>query len=606
MSVIDAGKIERNADSAGRPPEIEPFLLSVLSARLSATVREMNSTLVRTSRSSLIKNARDFSCGLLTYDHRLLTVEDCIPIHIAGLNLATEPITGFFDDIKRGDAYLNNCPFTGNTHHADMTLCVPVFVGDEPLFWTLSRAHHADIGAPIPSTYLPEAKDIYEEGIHLPCIRIQEDFTDRRDLIRMIMMKNRVGDLWYGDYQAQVAACRVGERRLEDLVTRYGLDLVKAFIEEWLAYGERRMVAEIASLPAGKWSFTTVHDPVPGVVDDGVSVRVDVEVRPEEGEIIVDTTHNIDCVAGGLNLTEATALAACRIGVFNCLDPTLPHNEGSASRIRVVLREGCVVGKPVYPVGTSVATTNLASRVITAVSACFASAGAPYGSAEMSFSQTIGEGVISGRDAERDGLPYVNQIFVGYGGSGGRAGFDGWLLSGAGCDGGQMALDSIEVDESMYPIVIEERRVATDSGGAGQWEGAPGIYGVFRPLVGDMTVYFGSDGDVNPPQGVLGGEDSQRSANWRRDSAGQLHQLKPFGFVTIPPTEAVAFKSCGGGGYGAPNQRASEGVVRSLNRGWISSDRARDCYGVDVVQDESGEWRVQSSVSSVVKGGAAS
>ncbi|MCG8359636.1 MAG: hydantoinase B/oxoprolinase family protein, partial [Kiloniellales bacterium] len=190
-------------------------MLSVLASRLSSIVREMNATLMKSSRSSVIKNSRDFSCGLLTFDHRLLSVEDCIPIHIAALNLSTEPITKFFDDIHEGDAFMNNCPYTGNSHHADMTLCVPVFCDGEPLFWTLARAHHADIGAPVPSTYLPEAKTIYEEGIHLPCVRIQEDFKDKDDIVRMCRMKIRVSDLWYGDYQAQVGACRVGERRLK-------------------------------------------------------------------------------------------------------------------------------------------------------------------------------------------------------------------------------------------------------------------------------------------------------------------------------------------------------------------------------------------------------
>ncbi len=585
------------AGTPGDEPGIkmDPFLLSVLSSRLSATVREMNSTLVRTSRSSLIKNARDFSCGLLTYDHRLLSVEDCIPIHIAGLNLATEPITEFFEDVKQGDAFLNNCPYTGNTHHADMTLCVPVFVDGEPLFWTLSRAHHADIGAPIPSTYLPLAKTIFEEGIHLPCIRIQEDFKDKKDLIRMIQVKNRVADLWYGDYQAQVAACRVGERRLEELVARYGIETIKAFVEEWMAYGTRRMIAEVRSLPAGEWSFRTVHDPVPGVAEDGVPVQVSVSVDPVEGVITVDARDNVDCVDGGLNLTEATALAACRIGVFNCLDPTLPHNEGSASRIRVLLRDGCALGRPAYPVGTSVATTNLASRLITAVSACFAQPGKPYGTAEMSFSQAIGEAVISGVDPERGGRPYVNQVFVGYGGSGALHGFDGWLLSGAGCDGGQMALDSVEVDESMYPMIVEQRQVACDSGGVGQWEGAPGISGVYRPLTGEMSIFYGSDGDVNPPKGVLGGGDATPSANWVRSATGELTQLPPFGDITIGPDEAVAFRSCGGGGYGSPSDREPARTLRSINRRWLSPERARSEYGVAVTADGRGGWALDTA-----------
>ena len=101
-------------------------------------------------------------------------------MHVTALELTTIPITQFFDDVREGDAYLNNCPYTGATHHADITVCVPVFCDGEPMFWALSRSHHADIGAPIPSTYLPEAATIYEEGMHFPCVRIQEDYADKR------------------------------------------------------------------------------------------------------------------------------------------------------------------------------------------------------------------------------------------------------------------------------------------------------------------------------------------------------------------------------------------------------------------------------------------
>jgi N-methylhydantoinase B len=590
--------------SPGTLAEIEPHMLAVISSRLSAIVREMNATLMKSSRSSVIKNSRDFSCGLLTYDHQLLSVEDCIPIHIAALELATKPITEFFDDIRPGDAFMNNCPYTGNSHHADMTLCVPVFVDGQPLFWTLARAHHADIGAPIPSTYLPEARTIYEEGVHLPCVQIQQDFKDKADIIRMCKMKIRVADLWYGDYLAQVGACRVGERRLQELANRYGLDVIRAFIREWMAYGERRMDAEIRKLPAGKWSFSTAHDPVPGIADEGIPVNVTVEIRPESGEIIVDATDNIDCIAGGLNLTECTATAACRIGVFYNLDPSLPHNEGSASRIKIRLRENCVVGIPRYPVGTSMATTNLSSRLITAVAACFAELGEPHGMAEIAYSQALGEAVISGNDETREGLPYVNQIFVGYGGGGAIHGYDGWLLSGAACDGGQMALDSVEINEAMYPILIESRGCAEDSGGPGQWEGAPGIEGVYRPLNGRMTAFWGSDGDVTPAKGVRGGGEAATSGNWIKDADGSRRTLPAFGDVTIGSDQAVVFRACGGGGYGDPLRRDRDRVLRSVRRGWISVERARDTYRIAVRRTKGGlDWEIDERLTEELRAG---
>lgn len=596
-------KHQRSAGPEGGA-EIEPFLLAVLSHRLEAIGREMVNTVMKASRSAVIKNSRDMSCGLLTYDHRLLCVEDVVPVHVSALELTTRPITGFFDDVKEGDAYLNNCPFTGATHHADITVCVPVFCDGEPMFWALSRSHHADIGAPIPSTYLPEAATIYEEGMHFPCIRIQEHFRDKQDLIRMCRMKIRVGEIWYGDYLAQVGACRTAERRLKELVDRYGKETIKRFIEEWMRYGERSAIAEIRKLPAGTWSYETRHDPVPGVADDGVPVRVSVSIDPEEGRVRVDARDNIDCVNGGINLSEACATASCRIGVFYNLDAGIPHNEGSASRITVLLREGCVVGRPRYPTGTSMATTNVNSRLITAVTCCFAQIGQPYGMGEFAYSQSSGEAVISGVDPLRGNHPYVNQMFLGYGSGPGLQGHDGWLLSGAACDGGQMRLDSIEIDESMYPIIVTSRRIAKDSLGPGEWDGGPALEGEYGPLAGEMTAFWGSDGDVQAPRGVLGGHDSAPSSNWKRHADGRLRKLEPFGSARYRPGERVRFVTCGGGGYGDPARRDPARVAAAANREWISVERAREVYrvalvpadnGVDYVVDEAATARLRGA-----------
>ena len=310
----------------------DPLLMAVLSRRIEAIIREMSNTVMRASRSAVITNARDMSCGILTYDHRLISVEEAMPIHVSALELTTRPITALFDDVKEGDAFFNNSPYHGVTHHADMTLCVPVFAAGEPLFWVLSRSHHADVGAPEPTTYLPYAATLYQEGVHFPCVRIQEGREDKADIVRIGLQKIRAPNVWYGDYRAQVGACRIGERRLKALVEHYGIETVRAFVEAWMDYGARRAAAAIRELPAGTWRYTCTHDPIPGVAEEGIPITAQVTIEPEEGFITVDLRDNPDCVPGGVNLSEACAAGSCRIGVFYNLDPTIPHNDGSASR----------------------------------------------------------------------------------------------------------------------------------------------------------------------------------------------------------------------------------------------------------------------------------
>ena len=254
------------------PTRFDPLLMAVLSRRLEAIIREMSNTVMRASRSAVITNARDMSCGILTYDHRLICVEEAMPIHVSALELTTKPITDLFDDVKEGDAFFNNSPYHGVTHHADMTLCVPVFADGEPLFWVLSRSHHADVGAPEPTTYLPYAATLYQEGVHFPCVRIQEGREDKADIVRIGLQKIRAPNVWYGDYRAQVGACRIGERRLKALVAQYGIETVRAFVEAWMDYGARRAKAAIRELPAGTWRYTCTHDPIPGVAEDGIPI----------------------------------------------------------------------------------------------------------------------------------------------------------------------------------------------------------------------------------------------------------------------------------------------------------------------------------------------
>jgi N-methylhydantoinase B len=597
VSASPAGARSTSADG------FDPILLSVLSSRIESIIREMTNTVMKASRSSVIKNARDMSCGILTYDNRLVCVEEALPIHVTALELTTKPIVELFADIKEGDAYLNNSPFYGGTHHADLTLCVPVFCAGEPLFWTLARSHHADIGAPLPTTYLPYAKTIYEEGMHFPCVRIQQGFQDKADIIRMGLQKIRVSKNWHGDYRAQVGACRTGERRLKDLVAHYGLDTIKAFIEAWMEYGERRAIAAIRKLPRGSYSYTVRHDPVPGVCDDGIPIKATVTVDPDEGLITVDARDNPDCVPGGLNMSEACAIAACRIGVFYNIDATMPHNHGSASRIVPLLRDGCVVGRPQHPIGTSCATSNCMERLANAVQCCFAEMGAPHGMAEGGGNFSAALGVVSGIDIRHaEPVPYITQLMLALSGGPGIPGHDGWLTYESTAGNGIMVSDSIEVDEAMYPLLVEERRVAIDTIGVGQWCGAPATGGSYRSLTGDVVVYYCGDGGTFPAKGVLGGGAGATCGSWKRHPDGRLERLPDFHMETFVEAEAVVFRSCAGGGYGDPLERNPDRVALDVNRRWLSPEKANSVFGVALALAANGiDWQVDRTKTNALR-----
>jgi N-methylhydantoinase B len=565
------------------PLDFDPMLLAVLSNRMASIVREMSNIVKKASRSTAITNARDFSCALLTYDHRLINVEDAMPVHVMAMDLSTRPVTALFDDIAEGDAFFSNSPYHGGTHHADMTLCVPVYLEGAPLFWTVARSHHADTGAHIPTTMDAYMRSVYEEGMHIPVVRFQERYRDRTDLIRWCRQNIRESHVWYGDYRAQVGACRTAETRLMELGQRYGAETLRGFIEAWMDYGRRRAQAAIRQMPAGTLVWSARHDPVPGIADEGVEVTAKVTIDPVAARITVDMRDNPDCVDGGINLSEACATGAARIGVFYNLDPSLPHNDGSAGCVEVLLRDGSIVGRPTFPVGTSNATMGVSDRVINAVMYAFTQLGQPHGLAEGGTEFGAGMGVMSGTD-NRSGTPrpFVNMVFFGLSTGPGLAGHDGWLTYEGPGGGGVLALDQIEIDEMTYPLLVEERRISTDAIGMGTWNGAPAIQGRYRSLSGPVSLSYCSDGDVNAPRGVFGGLDGSHALNARLDPEGALHVLPGFYMGTIEQADTVVFRTVSGGGYGDPRQRDPDRVARDVDRRWISCDTARRVFGVEL------------------------
>ena len=203
--------------------EIDPVELAVMSSRFDGIVRQMENTLLRSARSTTLAISRDFSCSMATADGDLIAVADGLPVHVYGAALLNEAMLDAHPDVREGDAFLHNDPYTGGTHAADHSLIVPVFIDGEHMFTAIAKGHQADIGNSIPTTYMPHARDVYEEGALLfPSVKIQQNYEDVDDIIRMCMRRIRVPEIWYGDFLAQVAACRVAERALKDVCARYG------------------------------------------------------------------------------------------------------------------------------------------------------------------------------------------------------------------------------------------------------------------------------------------------------------------------------------------------------------------------------------------------
>ncbi|MEM8985409.1 MAG: hydantoinase B/oxoprolinase family protein [Pseudomonadota bacterium] len=565
--------------------DIDGVQMAILANRMDSVVKKMANALMRTARSGVINLAKDFSCAIVTADHQLLTSADSLPIHVLrGPDMMAEH-TARYHDFVRGDAFLNNSPYHGGGHAADHTILVPVVDADgKHRFTVVVKAHQADIGNSQPTTYMGAVKDVYEEGaLIFPGVKVQSDYKDREDIVRMCEMRIRVPQQWRGDYIAMIGAARLGEKAMEAIGEEIGWDRLDAFVDRWFGYSEERMAAAIKMMPAGAVKTQSIHDPFPGAPADGVPVKVALRIDPDEAQIEIDLRDNLDNLPFGLNTTESTAESACLIGVFNSLPPT-PRNAGSFRRVDIKLREGCVVGIPKHPYSCSIATAGLADHVANAIAAGFAEIGDGYGMAEVGRCSPPSLAVISGADPIT-GAPYINQIFFASTGGAGASHQDAWLTTIHVGNAGVCAMDSVELDELNFPLMCHERRLAIDTAGPGRFRGAPGFWVNYGPTNTPMDCSYNSDGSVYPAKGVRGGGNGAKAAQFVINSEGVCEPAPIAGTVTLVAGEISRSLCAAGGGYGPAYERPVEAVLKDYEEGWVSAAHADAAYGVIISND---------------------
>ncbi|MBX9751812.1 MAG: hydantoinase B/oxoprolinase family protein [Roseococcus sp.] len=571
---------------------MDPVLLSVMANRLDGIVREMTNTLLRAARSAVISSARDFSCCLVTGDDQLLAPAEGLPVHIFGCHIQTANMRRYHaGDIRRGDAYLDNDPYGGNTHPADHTFMVPVFFEGEHLFTSVAKCHMADIGNSIPSSYFVLARDVYHEGaLVFPGVRIQRDFRNIEDIVRMCRARIRVPDQWYGDFLAGLGSARVAERRLEEFCAKYGVEAVKSFTREWFDYSERRMIENIRRMPRAKLVNKGKSDPLEGILPGGLELTVKIEIDPDTAMIHVDLSDNPPCVDVGLNTSLGAATSAVVGAIFNALDKDLPRNAGSFRRLTFKYAEESVVAAPKFPHSCSMGTTNVSERLVNITQSAFAQLGDGHGLSEGGTGLGAGMAVISGKDHRRGDAPFVNRMMLSTNGGPASPVADGWVNYAIPVIAGLMYRDSVEVDELKHPIRVNSLEIVADSSGAGRHRGAPAQQIELAATGHAVTAVISCDGQHAPPRGVVGGKDGTAGKTWLVGENGDAARLPNVVQVTLQKGQALRGRDSSGGGYGSPLERSLDRVLHDVLEGWESREKARDIYGViftGEIEDES-------------------
>lgn len=588
---------------------MESYLMSILSSRIGNISVQMNNAMIRSARSAVIALARDCSTAICDAKGDVLSFPAGFPVHVGGGSLAGHMLLEMHgDDLRPGDAYLLNSPYHGNTHPADHTIIVPVFYDDDLMFVGIVRGHQADIGNSIPTTYHAKARDVYEEGaLIFPCVRVQRDYRDVKDIINMCKMRIRVPDVWYGDYLAQIGAARVGERELIALTAKYGKETIKTFCKEYHKYGKRRMTEEIRKFPAGTGTHITSHDHLPGVIENDVFVKATVISDPQEGYITIDYTENQDSLPCGLNVCEGTLISAGRTAILNRMGVSVkdfPCCEGALGRIKIRMREGSVVGKAKHPYSSSVATTNINDRALVAAQYAMNQITDVRAGAECHMEQGVSVSVISGNDSRKEGKPFVTQIISGISGGPGSNGYDGYMWDMV-SNAGMPYLNSVEQVERTYPILFLQQQLMQDQLGPGKWDSSPSVIVDFRTLDDPVTFIYISDGHYNPAKGAEGGGDGVASQAYlgklTNGIEGEIEkELPTFHEITLKPNQLLRGVYASSGGYGDPLERDPELVRHRVREEWISQEYAKRVYGV-VLDTESELYAVDYDATEALR-----
>ena len=544
--------------------EIDPISMEIAWNGLKSIADECFLTIMRSAFSTNIKERHDHSTAITDRRGRLIVqAENALPIHLASMSgLIAHIITQFGDTVAPGDIFIANDPHVaGGTHLPDINLATPVFDGARLVGFIANIVHHADVGGAAVGSMSGGLDEIYKEGLRIPIIRLYRKGELVEDVQRLLLLNMRLPEERQGDLNAQIAAARLGLRRIKDVMARIGTDRLMRVFDEIVMRTCRRMRAAIKRIADGRYVFSDVMD------DDGMGthdIRISLEIVKSGEHIAFDFTGTDSQMAGNFNLTcNATQSAVC-FALKALLDPEVPNNHGIFEAIDIIAPEGSVVNC-VHP-GAVALRANTCQRVVDIVIGALAGVMPERVTAAANGANT--SAVFTGCDP-RTGQRYVYLETLG-GGMGARATKDGK-------DGVQVNITNtsnlpVEAIEQEYPLRVEEYALVEDSGGAGAFRGGMGIRRILRPV--DHICEFNGVGERfhHRPWGLFGGK-CGAAGSFAIETDGESHCPLPSkaSNVRLDTDSRIIIETPGAGGYGMPSQRSASARREDLESGKFST-----------------------------------
>ena len=523
-------------------PSVDPVTLEVVRNKLEGIANEMQTTLLHSAFSPIVKEGMDCSAALFTADGQTIAQATAIPIHLATMIPALAAVVRKYPvaGMAEGDVYILNDPYSGGTHLPDITLFIPVQAAGRVVGFSVTTVHHQDMGGMAPGSIPTDATEIYQEGLRIPPLKYMERGVVNATLEAMLRINIRLSDTFMGDLNAQLSACMVGARRLRELCGAYGADRVETIFGLLLDRSETMTRAALRALPAGTYRYVDWLD------NDGVDldrrVRIEVAVTVNDGAIHFDFTGSSAQVRGPINCVPSGAQAAAYYAVRALTDAQIPTNGGCFRPVTLHLPEGSIVN-PRAPAAVNARTATI-KRICGAMIGAFADAvpeRVPAASAGLSVMLAFG-----GRRA--DGSPFILSELV-CGGTGASKYADGVdCLQTDGSNSMNQPIEALCVDA---PIRIRRFGLRPDSGGAGRQRGGLGVVREYEFLADDIRFTFRGERHFTAARGFAGGADGAMSIATLTRACGRVEQISKC-VTTVSCGDRLLLETAGGAGYGDP------------------------------------------------------
>ena len=564
------------ADSKASRRADDPVTLEIIWGKLQAAADEMGMVLARSSMSPVIYEVLDFACGVCDDKAQLVAQTNGITVFTGTFHGHVRTIIDKFGERMRpGDIYMANDPFTGGTHLSDVGIIKPIFVDGELLAFGIAVAHWTEIGGSVPGSLSPVATEIYHEGLRFPGLRIYREGERQEDLFDLIAANVRLPKMTVGDLNAEVAAVRIADARIQEMCEKYGGAIVRKSFEHLMSQSEKVSRAAIEALPDGLYK---ANDLVDGDGFSDAQIPVQIEVRIEGDHIEFDFTGTSAQRKGPLNCSRGALLSAVKTVFKALVDPQAPANDGWFRPISVVIPDGTIFSAT-FPqsVGWYFEMTGQVSELVWMAMAPLAPERFSVGSF-MSLCATF----FYGNDPRSDDqFVLVEPHMGGWGASHDQDGTSALV----GTSDGDTYNYSIELLEAKFPIRCNRYAMNVEAGvGKGRYRGGFGLVREYQMMADDSHVYASLGRSIERPWGLAGGgtgscnymEVTQSGNSWRGARVPATELAKGDVILTV---------TGGGGGYGDAFQRKPEAVRGDILDGFLTADAARDDYGVVVSED---------------------